>query len=209
MNFSGWLEKRGGQDATKGWKKRWCTLSDNTFKYFKNDSDSSPAGIIYCEDIDEVAIHVQEVQKDISKHGFTFKIVTKGRTYLFNAVSNAKRDEWIKAIQDLISAHKEEPQTPTLLYTTVEIFCGQKPAIRVNGDISTELMMQLNSSTTKTIQDDRGWFAELSTTHTTILNLFNQHGWSLMTAFACSSVPSNSTTAAHSDMMILTKPNYK
>lgn len=50
-----------------------------------------------------------------------------------------------------------EPQTPSMLYATIEIFYGQKPGIRVNGDISTELMMQLNSTPTKTIQDDRGW----------------------------------------------------
>ena len=45
-----------------------------------------------------------------------------------------------------------------MLYTTIEIFHGAKPGIRINGDISTELMIQLSSSTTaKTIQDDRGW----------------------------------------------------
>jgi hypothetical protein len=40
-NMSGWLDKRGGQDGNKGWKKRWCTLNENMFKYYKNDSVSN------------------------------------------------------------------------------------------------------------------------------------------------------------------------
>lgn len=47
---------------------------------------------------------------------------------------------------------------PPVRYSTVEIFYGSKPGIRVSGEIDTELMMQLSNSVTgKTIQDDRGW----------------------------------------------------
>lgn len=206
--MSGWLEKRGGLDATKGWKNRWCILSDNMFRYFKTDSDNTPAGIIYAEDIEEVSEDFEEAQKDISKHGFTFKIVTKGRTFVFNAVSIAKRDEWITTIKELLSAHSEDPITSPLKYTSVEIFYGAKPGVRINGNVGTELMMQLtNSVTGKIVQDSRGWFAELSTSHTTVLNLFTQHGWNLVNAFSCNSIPSNSTQASYSDMLIMSSPN--
>lgn len=84
------------------------------------------------------------------------------------------QEEWIKKIKDLLIAHKEgiieqlmypvilyqtiDSIIPPLQYTTIEIFYGAKPAVRINGDISTELMMHLSSSTNgKTIQDDRGW----------------------------------------------------
>lgn len=206
--MSGWLEKRGGFDASKSWKNRWCILSENMFRYFKTDSDNTPAGTIYAEDIEEVIEDFEEAQKDITKHSFTFKIVTKGRTFLFNAVSNAKREEWIASVKDLIRVHTEEPMPAPLKYATIEIFYGSKPGVRVNGDIGTELTMQLsNGATGKVIQDGRGWFAEICASHTTLLNLFVQHGWTLASSFSCNSIPSNSTVAGHSDMMVMTAPN--
>ena len=50
-------------------------------------------------------------------------------------------------------------------------------------------------------------FGEVSTTHAAVLNQFTQHGWKLMSAFPCNSTPSNGTQAAHSDMLIFTRPH--
>jgi hypothetical protein len=110
--MSGWLDKRGGLEATKRWKKRWCILSNHLLRYYKSDTDSNPAGTIFAEDIVDVAPDEYESKKDSKvsvsfegaqssqstvalsfspQHGFVFKILTRGRDYIFNAPNQQKR----------------------------------------------------------------------------------------------------------------------
>ena len=49
---------------------------------------------------------------------------------------------------------------PKLQYSTVEIFYGSRPGVRVNGNLDPELMMELSSAAPKTISDDRGWYVQ-------------------------------------------------
>lgn len=205
--MSGWLDKRGGQDASKGWKKRWCILSDDVIRYYRSESDKEPAGTIFGEDIEDVYDDLYESQKDSAKYGSVFKVVIKGRDYVFNAASGAKRDEWIKKIKELLDEHRSEvPELPEVRYATVEVFVNK--GVRVNGEIGPVLTAQLATPTSKTSTDDRGWYCDNPVCHTAVLNLFTQHGWSLATAFQCNTfLPGASTSSVYpSDTLIFTHP---
>ena len=61
-------------------------------------------------------------------------------------------------IKFIIYIDSTDPIISRLKYSSVEIFYGAKPGIRINGNVGTELMMQLtNSVTGKIVQDNRGW----------------------------------------------------
>ncbi|XP_064396957.1 src kinase-associated phosphoprotein 2-A-like [Halichondria panicea] len=205
ITLSGLLDKRGGQDASKGWKKRWCILSDNVIRYYKSETDSTPAGTIFCEDVEDCVEDHAESRKD-SKYGFVFKMITRGRDYIFNASSGDIRYEWVRTVKKLLDSHRSEnPQIPDVRYATVDVFVNR--GIRVNGEIGTVLQSQLTTPTSKAITDDRGWFCDQVPSHTVILNLFTQHGWSLATAFQCNTVPTGGNAITASDTLIFTHPN--
>jgi hypothetical protein len=204
FSMSGWLDKRGGLEATKRWKKRWCILSNHLLRYYKSDTDSNPAGTIFAEDIVDVAPDEYESKKD-SKHGFVFKILTRGRDYIFNAPNQQKRDEWISRMRSLLQANREQDAaSPEVHYATVEVFPTR--GIRITGEVSSVLIAQLTTTTAKTTKDERGWFSDQALPHASILNLFTQHGWSLATAFQSNSIPPNSTSTAPADTLIFTHP---
>lgn len=207
---SGWLDKRGGLEATKKWKRRWCILSNHQLRYYKSDSDSNPAGTIFAEDIVDVTPDDLESKKD-AKHASVFKIITRGRDYLLNAPNHQKREEWVRMVKSLLQANRaEDPKAPEVHYATVEVFPGR--GMRVSGEVSSVLIAQLTTSTAKTFSDDRGWFTDQSLPHASILNLFTQHGWSLATAFQSNSIPPSSNSTVASDTLIFThsfsKPSY-
>ena len=147
----------------------------------------------------------EESQKDSIKYGFVFRILTKGRDYVFNAVSHAKREEWVKKVKSLLEARRsEESVLPEVRYATVEVFINR--GLRVNGDIGPVLTAQLSSGNTKTHVDERGWFVENPLPHTIVLNLFTMHGWSLATAFQSNGFPPGSSSVSPSDTLIFTHP---
>jgi hypothetical protein len=86
-----------------------CRLADSVFI---SPQDSNPAGTIFAEDIVDVAPDEYESKKDSKvsvsfegaqssqstvalsfspQHGFVFKILTRGRDYIFNAPNQQKR----------------------------------------------------------------------------------------------------------------------
>ena len=50
-------------------------------------------------------------------------------------------------------------------------------------------------------------YADTPLPHSTILNLFTQHGWSLATAFQSNATPPGSTSTLPSDTLVFTHPN--
>ena len=52
-------------------------------------------------------------------------------------------------------------------------------------------------------------FIENPLPHTTVLNLFTQHGWLLATAFQSNSIPFGSSSPAPSDTLVFTHPIHK
>ena len=200
---SGWLDKRGGQDGSKGWKKRWCVLSGNTFRYYKGDHDNSLAGTVFGEDIQEVCEDFEESMKDSVKFGFVFKIITKGRNFILNASTANKRDEWVKIFHELLATYRPSGVCPQpVKYATVEVFLHR--GIRVNGDISTELKGHLLNVTTKTHVNEKGWYIENPLPHTTVLNCFSKHGWTLSNAYQSNATPPGVSVMVPADCLVFT-----
>ena len=44
--MEGYLWKRPDKGLVKKWKKRWCVLEQGIVRYYKNQGDSKPAGVI-------------------------------------------------------------------------------------------------------------------------------------------------------------------
>jgi Putative GTPase activating protein for Arf/PH domain len=84
----GFMHKMG-HNKIKDWRKRWVLLNDDSLAYFRNVSDSTPAGCISL-----VTGHAKPYAK--REHGIA--IVTPNRTYFFAADTAADQTGWINAI---------------------------------------------------------------------------------------------------------------
>ncbi|XP_002735178.2 pleckstrin homology domain-containing family H member 2-like [Saccoglossus kowalevskii] len=94
LEKSGYLTKLGGK--VKSWKKRWFVLHNGQLVYYKskNDVSNKPLG--------QVPLDGKcKVMKSESSH--SFEIVTSQRTYYLSAESNNAVDEWIQALQGVVS----------------------------------------------------------------------------------------------------------
>eukprot|EP01091_Cochliopodium_minus_P014288 TRINITY_DN481_c0_g1_i2.p1 TRINITY_DN481_c0_g1~~TRINITY_DN481_c0_g1_i2.p1 ORF type:complete len:660 (-),score=256.17 TRINITY_DN481_c0_g1_i2:22-2001(-) len=106
-NKKGFLIKRG--EVVKNWKKRWFILLDNpqSLLYYKNEKEKVPAGVI-----DLKGSKIKEVDVSLYKKEFCFSLLPEvsytknkkqtNRWYFVQAKSNEERDEWMKALQELI-----------------------------------------------------------------------------------------------------------
>ena len=112
----GWLNKRGGQDGQKRFKKRFFVMGNHLLGYFEKEEwgRANCRGVI---DLDSATV-VARGTTFRSKGLFGFNIVTKERTYNLYASSDEERTCWELAI----SAHT--PCLPRLTKTPNEQFGG-------------------------------------------------------------------------------------
>jgi len=106
--MSGYLEKQGGSNNNKGWRKRFISLENNSIRYFKGENEL--AGIIFIEDIIKLDLPKVKYTTITGKHKFTFEITTKtGRSYIFCATSLDEMENWMEKISEAVDLRKSDP----------------------------------------------------------------------------------------------------
>jgi hypothetical protein len=146
--------------------------------------DKEAAGLIFAEDIRNVAPNDEESKKD-ARYSFCFEIETKERTYLvrqaighhlrapgigtprltsasfnftqLNADSRQEMLEWVQFIRSVWEVGTQPSLEGRLQYATVESFMGQ--GLRVNGAVEPNALGRLSegASQKQKRKDQRGW----------------------------------------------------
>ncbi|XP_051897129.1 pleckstrin homology domain-containing family A member 2-like isoform X1 [Pristis pectinata] len=98
---SGFCVKQG--IVRKSWKRRYFTLDENSFSYFKCEMEKEPLRAIPLKDIQKAqnCSCSQALMRDN-----LFELVTTSRTFYIQADSPAEMESWIKAINTAIKLHK-------------------------------------------------------------------------------------------------------
>ncbi|GCB63768.1 hypothetical protein scyTo_0000194 [Scyliorhinus torazame] len=98
---SGFCVKQG--IVRKSWKRRYFTLDENFFSYFKCELEKEPLRAIPLKDIQKAqnCSCSQALMRDN-----LFEIVTTSRTFYIQADSPAEMESWMKAINQAIKAMK-------------------------------------------------------------------------------------------------------
>ncbi|XP_059822176.1 pleckstrin homology domain-containing family A member 2-like isoform X2 [Hypanus sabinus] len=98
---SGFCVKQG--IVRKSWKRRYFTLDENSFSYFKCEMEKEPLRTIPLKDIQKAqnCSCSQALMRDN-----LFELVTMSRTFYIQADSPAEMESWIKAINEAIKLHK-------------------------------------------------------------------------------------------------------
>ncbi|XP_065195275.1 uncharacterized protein LOC135826596 [Sycon ciliatum] len=181
--ISGWLHKRGGVDASKAWRRRWCVLGHQALHYYKAEQDKEPTGSVYAEDMVGVSQNADESSKD-PKYAFVFEINTGDRTFVFCANSQEEQDEWMANLRRMLSrddriSDQDGFHGQLLEYTTVEVFHDK--GIRVNGPLSQDSLTQLGQGATSKQKrmDERGWYVEIFVSMHRVIEVISGHGWRL------------------------------
>lgn len=92
---TGWLSKQGG--THKNVKKRWFVLTKAALRYYKSEKMGKALGVIFLRRSEGARV-VED-----PKGGFTFEVITPERVYLFYASSADEMNQWVEAIQALIT----------------------------------------------------------------------------------------------------------
>jgi hypothetical protein len=110
--IAGYLLKQGKK--VKNWKRRWFVFrKDLSFSYFKNFGDKTPIKTINLANDDGL-----EFKSDISQgEHFTFKVVTKQRTFYFSCSNDTDKDQWLLKLRKWVESNtyflKSKNATPT------------------------------------------------------------------------------------------------
>lgn len=109
--FEGYLKKRktvAGFTLFSEWTKRYFILELESFtmQYFKNRKKKGNASIVPLRELiwvlkDEPDEGTTKIGKS-SEWGYEFRVVTRSRTYLFNAYSDNDREVWYRAFNKLM-----------------------------------------------------------------------------------------------------------
>jgi len=93
--MEGFLTKQGGVFRT--WKQRWFTLDGNLLSYFKDKSDSNPAG-----KIDLSVYSFEIIGEEVMQKKNCFKLYGPGlRTYYLYAETRANLEQWSKHLSKI------------------------------------------------------------------------------------------------------------
>lgn len=101
---AGWLDKNPPQGSYI-FQKRWVKLDTDYLRYFDSDKDVYSKRMIKTNSIAKVA----------SMGDQKFEVATSNRNFMFRAESDAERNEWVKAFQQILDERKMKAfNTPTL-----------------------------------------------------------------------------------------------
>ncbi|XP_073404589.1 arf-GAP with Rho-GAP domain, ANK repeat and PH domain-containing protein 1 isoform X3 [Dendrobates tinctorius] len=109
---AGWLDKNPPQGPYI-FQKRWVRLDAEYLRYFDNDKDMYSKRLIKISCITKVA----------STGDQKFEVTTSNRNFVFRAESDAERNDWIKAIQQLLEDRRYRPSRTSSLLEYVDK-CG-------------------------------------------------------------------------------------
>ncbi|XP_069773913.1 pleckstrin homology domain-containing family A member 2-like isoform X1 [Narcine bancroftii] len=99
---SGFCVKQG--IVRKSWKRRFFTLDENFFSYFKCEMEKEPLRAIPLKEIQRAqdCSCSQALMRDN-----LFELITMTRTFYIQADSPTEMESWIKAINEAIKLHKD------------------------------------------------------------------------------------------------------
>ncbi|XP_072176945.1 pleckstrin-like [Diadema setosum] len=93
----GFLVKKGHKRTN--WRTRWFVLSEDSIAYYKQRTDSLPAGVVELRGCSVVSPCTQYA----NKKGFVFLLTNQGgHELLMQASTDAEREAWAKALGDAI-----------------------------------------------------------------------------------------------------------
>ncbi|KAL9656503.1 hypothetical protein ABK040_005267 [Willaertia magna] len=97
----GYLYKKGPK--VNVYKKRWFKIEENNQLVYYNDiKDNKPLGSI--EINKNLGVSVEDApEKCSTKRKYVFKLETKEKVYYLSAPSKEEKDEWIKALENLLN----------------------------------------------------------------------------------------------------------
>lgn len=101
----GWLDKNPPQGSYI-FQRRWVKLDADYLRYYDNDKDMYSKRLIKTSCIAKVA----------STGDQKFEVTTSNRNFVFRAESDAERNDWIKAIQQVLGDRRSRPAS-TSTYT--------------------------------------------------------------------------------------------
>jgi hypothetical protein len=196
--MSGYLDARTLE--SRDYRKRYVILDHNSIKMYRKENERDVVSLLFAEDIH----HIIDNTDDLVKHQFAFNIVTTQKTYVLNAPSQAKREEWKDKIRAVMEANNSDIQSGDLKYATVECFVGR--GIRVNGEIGSVLLGQLTSQATKKLEEPRGTFYDCNVTVSSVLNIFSEHSWQMVSVFHTTLPHSLDSSPAPVDIIVFSQP---
>jgi len=94
---TGWLKKQGG--SWKSWKKRFFVIDGLKLKYYKNEKDSVPKGMINLE----LSSNIRSTEIPKFKNKPAFQIQTPSRTYYMVSETAVQRDSWIEVLNIILN----------------------------------------------------------------------------------------------------------
>jgi len=93
---TGWLKKQGG--SWKSWKKRYFVIEGTKLKYYKNEKDTVPKGVVNLE----LSSNIKATQIPKFKNKPAFQIQTPSRIYFCVSETTIQRDSWIEVLNAVL-----------------------------------------------------------------------------------------------------------
>jgi hypothetical protein len=123
IHRTGFLIKQG--EVFKSWKKRYFVLSADALLYYVAENKDLKGEISMAQ---VKSVNVVTAKKP------SFSVQTEDREYIMQAETESERDEWIKAINQLLKSRMSVVRRTTL--STMPAAAQQKPATDVNESLS-------------------------------------------------------------------------
>ncbi|KAM5181387.1 arf-GAP with Rho-GAP domain, ANK repeat and PH domain-containing protein 1 isoform 2-T2 [Mantella aurantiaca] len=100
---AGWLDKNPPQGAYI-FQKRWVKLDTDYLRYYDSDKD------VYSKRM----IRTGAVAKVVAMGDQKFEVATSNRNFMFRAESDAERNDWMRAVQQILDERKVKTSILTL-----------------------------------------------------------------------------------------------
>jgi len=218
---AGWLTKRG--HTVKNWKRRWFVLRDPTLAYYKSPRDNTPAGVIIVDDIltilSEKNIYEDNVKSSDKLPSNWFEIITKKTNYVICGESELEVNDWVDAIEFVISQRDELNKRPSSKRSSeLQMDLGSYPLNSSNRDqginasnhlVIQEVNQDEDTLTKKTVDDMLDSVCEIEENLKTSdeKTQMNGHSLPLSDFFLVNSSRSNSNELLSQEFVVMENPS--
>ncbi|KAJ2731149.1 hypothetical protein IW152_004738 [Coemansia sp. BCRC 34962] len=96
VHMEGFLYKKAGGGASKGWNKRWCVLRSQALMIYKRHNEDKLKRVIRADEITDI----HPIQR--RNHSFVFEVETPARSFFFEASSDQELDTWLVRLKSVV-----------------------------------------------------------------------------------------------------------
>ncbi|KAJ2028619.1 hypothetical protein IWW57_002068 [Coemansia sp. S610] len=96
VHMEGFLYKKAGGGASKGWNKRWCVLRSQALMIYKRYNEDKLKRVIRADEITDI----HPIQR--RNHSFVFEVETPARSFFFEASSDQELDTWLARLKSVV-----------------------------------------------------------------------------------------------------------